>query len=44
MVNQLWRGLALDADNAAVGVVVIGLESDDTAVLDGSDGGAMRRA
>jgi hypothetical protein len=44
MVNQLGRGLAFDADDAAIGVIVIGIESDDSAVLNGSDSGAVRRA
>ena len=44
MVNQLRRGFAFDAHNAAVGMIVIGIEPDDSAVLDGRDGGAVGRA
>src|SRR5688572_15955540 len=44
MINQLRGCLAFDAYNAAIGVIVIGIESDDSAVLYGSDSGAVRRA
>lgn len=44
MINQLRCCLAFDADDAAIGVIVIGIESDDSAVLYGSDSGAVRRA
>ena len=44
MINQLRGGLAFDADDAAIGVIVIGIESDDSAVFHRSDSGAVRRA
>src|SRR5581483_2679549 len=44
MVNQLRRGFAFDAHDAAVGMVVIGIEPGDAAVLDGGNRRTVRGA
>jgi hypothetical protein len=44
MIHQLRRSLALDAYDAAIGVIMIGIEPDDSPALDSCNGGAMRRA
>ncbi len=41
MINQLRRGFAFDAHDAAVGMIVIRLKLGHPAVLDGGDGGAV---
>lgn len=44
VVDQFRRGLAFDAHDAAVGMIVVGIEPSDAAVLDRGDGGAVRGA
>jgi hypothetical protein len=44
MVEQLGRRFPLDAHHAAVGVIMIRLEPGYAPILDGRDGGAVRRA
>ncbi len=44
IVNQLRRGLALDAHDTAVGMIVVRLQLCHPAVLHGGDGGAVGRA
>ena len=41
VIDKFRRGFAFDAHDAAVGMIVIGIEGDDPAVLDGGDGGAV---
>lgn len=44
MIHQLRRSLALDAYDAAIGMIMIGIEAGDSAVVDGRDRRAMRGA
>jgi hypothetical protein len=41
MINHLRGRFTLDADDAAVGMIVVGIEARYTAVLDGGDGRAV---
>ena len=44
MIDKFRRRFAFDAENAAVGVIIIGIESNDSAIFDGGNSGAMRGA
>ena len=44
IVNQFGRGLAFDAHDAAIGMIVVRLQLCHPPVLDGGDGGAVGRA
>jgi hypothetical protein len=41
MINQLRGSLTLDADDAAVGMIVVGIEARHPAILDGGNGRAV---
>jgi hypothetical protein len=41
VIDEFRGGLAFDADDAAIGMIVVGIEARHPAVLDGGDGGAV---